>query len=70
MDTEHPHQPLKVARPLTIGAKNWRKALDIVNAHELAVMREEVRRLEAELEQAHQDHLFWKRLRKGRIYGI
>lgn len=66
MDTTHPRKPLKVNRRWT-----WRQALDIYNAHELALMREEVRRLEAELDRVHEDRLFWKRLRKGnRIYGI
>lgn len=70
MDTEHSQKPAQVIRR----RPTWRKALDIYNAHELSVMREEVRRLEAELEEAHTQQQFWKRLKKSartpRMFGI
>lgn len=45
---------------------SWRRQLDIFNAHQLALLREEVHRLEAELAEAVKAAEFRKSLKKAR----
>lgn len=70
MDTDDSSKPAEVTKRKY--GKSFRRQLDIYNAWELAQMREEVHRLEAELEVARGQQEFWKQIKKRREkdYGI